>query len=343
VGETLWLLPYSASPVTSPSVSPRVRVYAIVAACAVAGAGLTVGVTLATRTTPPKPPPPRSGLPPLVLELGVRADPEAVALRHALSLYDRGRAHQAGLIFDRYPSLEGEVGAALSVWHQSPAVSFAGIADLARTYPRSSLVQLNFGLALFWRGDDPGAKAAWRTARRVQPDTPYAVRAGDLLHPNFPRGLPSFVPSFPAPPGIGRLSPPRQLTVLEHRARSGGVRDKLLYGVALQRLGRQVSALHEYEAAAALAPAAVEPRVAVAVARFDKADPSLAFSRLGPLARRYPKSQSVRFHLGLCLLWLGSVHEAKRQLRLARAAGPETTLGIESSRFLDRLAGIGTG
>jgi len=316
-----------------------VRVYGIVAACAVVGAGLTVGVTLATRTTPPKPPPTRSGLPPLVLELGVRTDPEAVALRRAATLYDKDETHEAGLIFDRYDSLEAEIGSAFAVWPDG----FPELRTLARTFRRSALVQLNYGLALFWRGDEPGAKAAWRGARRAQPDTPYAVRAGDLLHPNFPRGLPSFVPSLPAPPGIGRLSPPRQLVLLERRARTGGVRERLLYGVALQRLGRQVSALREYEAAAALAPAALEPRVAVAVARFDKADPSLAFSRLGPLARRYPKSQSVRFHIGLCLLWLGSLDEAKRQLRLARAAGPRTALGVESSRFLDRLAGIGTG
>jgi tetratricopeptide (TPR) repeat protein len=274
-----------------------------------------------------------------VLDLGVRTDPEAVALRRAASLYDRGQARRAGLIFDRYHSLEAKVGAAFALWPDG----FTELRTLTQTSRRSSLVQLNYGLALFWRGDEVGAKAAWRAARRIQPDTPYAVRAGDLLHPNFPRGLPSFVPSFPAPPGLGRLSPPRQLALLERLARSGGVRDKLLYGVALQRLGRQVSALHEYEAAAALAPAGVEPRVAVAVARFDKADPSRAFSRLGPLVRRYPKSQSVRFHLGLCLLWLGSVKEAKRQLRLARAAGPRTTLGVESSRFLERLAGIGTG
>jgi tetratricopeptide (TPR) repeat protein len=319
-------------------VSPRARVYGIVTGCAVVGAGLTVGVTLATRTSPPKPPPVRSGLPPLVLELGVRTDPEAVALRHAATLYDKGQAHEAGVIFDRYHSLEAEIGAAFAVWPDG----FPELRTLAQTFRRSALVQLNYGLVLFWRGDESGAKAAWQAARRVQPDTPYAVRAGDLLHPNFPRGLPNFVPSFPAPPRIGRLSPPRQLALLERRARAGGVREKLLYGVALQRLGRQVSALREYEAAAALAPASVEPRVAVAVARFDKADPSLAFSRLGPLARRYPKSQSVRFHLGLCLLWLGSLDEAKRQLRQARAAGPQTTLGVESTRFLDRLAGIGT-
>jgi hypothetical protein len=50
----------------------------------------------------------------------------------------------------------------------------------------------------------------------------------------------------------------------------------------------------------------------------------------------------VRFHLGLSLLWLGSVKKAKEELSLARAAGPRTTLGIEASRFLERLKGVGT-
>jgi tetratricopeptide (TPR) repeat protein len=319
-------------------VSQRLRVYAIVGACAAAAAGLTVGVTLATRTTPAKQAQGRAGRPPLVLELGVRVDPEAVALRRAADLYERGQPRRAGEIFDRYRSLEAEVGAALAAWPRR----FDALETLARSHPKSAVVQLNYGLALYWRRDDAGAAAAWRAARRAQPDTPYAVRAGDLLYPDFPRGLPSFVPSFPAPPELGRLSPPKQLALLERRARSGGVRDKLLYGVALQRLGRQLSALHEFEAAARLAPSDPEPKVAVAVARFDKADPSRAFSRLGPLSRRYPDSQSVRFHLGLSLLWLSRVDEAKQQLRRVRTAGPRTTLGIEAARFLERLAAVGT-
>jgi hypothetical protein len=49
----------------------------------------------------------------------------------------------------------------------------------------------------------------------------------------------------------------------------------------------------------------------------------------------------VRFHLGLCLLWLGSVKQAKAELRLARAAGPRTPLGVEAAAFLSRLKGIG--
>ena len=54
-------------------------------------------------------------------------------------------------------------------------------------------------------------------------------------------------------------------------------------------------------------------------------------------------AESVRFHLGLCLLWLGSVDKAKSELRLARAAGAKTTLGVEAQRFLQSLSGVGTG
>jgi tetratricopeptide (TPR) repeat protein len=313
------------------------RRYVITAAVALAAAGLTVGLTLATRTTPPRPHE-QPGLPPLVLDLGVRTDPEAVALRRAAGLYDAGRADQAEAVFRRYRSLEAEVGSALAAWPRG----FGDLAVLARAHPQSSLVQLAYGLALFWRGDESAAASAWRTARRAQPDTPYALRAEDLLHPDFPRGLPTFVPSFAPPPELARLSPPRQLAYLERRARAGGVRDKLLYGVALQRLGHQLSALRQFEAAARLAPDDPEPQVAVAVGRFDKARPSRTFARLGPLAQRYPRSQSVRFHLGLSLLWLGSVGQAKKELRLARAAGPGTTLGTEARRFLERLQGVRT-
>src|SRR3954451_16071415 len=152
------------------------RRYLITAAVAVAAAGLTVGLTLATRTATPHRHT-QAGLPPLLVDLGVRIDPEAVALRRASTLYDQGKAHQAGLIFDRYSSIEAQVGAALSVWHESVPVSFHGISDLARQYPRNSLVQLEYGLALYWHGDDAPAAEAWAVARRAQPDTPYALRA----------------------------------------------------------------------------------------------------------------------------------------------------------------------
>jgi tetratricopeptide (TPR) repeat protein len=319
-------------------VTSRARVYAIVAACAVAAAGLTVGITLATRTPTPERPAVQAGSPPFALDLGVRTDAEAVALRRAANLYNGGKKAQAARIFDRYGSLDAQVGAALAAWPDG----FARLAALAREHPLSAVAQLHYGLGLYWRGDLPTAKAAWRAARKAQPDTPYALRAEDLLYPNFPRGLPTFVPSFRAPAAVDRLSPPKQLAYVERLADTDGERGKLLYGVALQRLGRPVSARREFEAAAVLAPRDPEAQVASAVARFEKADPSRTFSRLGPLARRYPKSQSVRFHLGLCLLWLGSVRQARQELRLARDLGPRTQLGVQAQKFLDSIAGIKT-
>ncbi|MDQ4030069.1 MAG: hypothetical protein M3168_03400, partial [Actinomycetota bacterium] len=206
--------------------------------------------------------------------------------------------------------------------------------------PHSAFVRLHVGLARFWEGQEARAKQAWRDARRVEPDSLSAVRAGDLLHPNFPRGLPIFVPSAPTP-DLERLTPAQQLDRLRSDALRGGVREKLVYGVALQRLGRPLSARRQYDAAVAAAPKSVEPQVAAAVVRFDKSDPSKAFARLGPLARLHPQQPSVRFHLGLLLLWLGDVEDAKQQLRRAQAAGPHP-LALEARRFLERLASAGT-
>jgi tetratricopeptide (TPR) repeat protein len=187
-----------------------------------------------------------------------------------------------------------------------------------------------------WAGE-PGAQEAWREALAVEPDTPYALTAGDLLHPEAARGLPVFVPSFPVPGSVTALSPLRQLAALQRGAARGGVRDELLYGVALQRVGRPVSAERVYAAAARRAPDDDEAQVAAAVGRFDKDRPADAFSRLGPLTQRFPRSASVRFHLGLLLLWTGRVEEAKRQLRLAQRVEPGAPLAEEAARYLKRV------
>jgi Flp pilus assembly protein TadD len=142
--------------------------------------------------------------------------------------------------------------------------------------------------------------------------------------------------------GLDRKPPAQQLLALRrwagHGARETRTVGHLLYGVALQRLGHPVSARREYDRAAALAPDDPETLVASAVGRFDKADPAAAFSRLGPLARRFPRAATVRFHLGLLLLWIGSVQQAKKELRLAVAAEPAATAGREARRYLATLS-----
>ena len=117
-------------------------------------------------------------------------------------------------------------------------------------------------------------------------------------------------------------------------ARTDGADAKILYGVALQRLGRPRSAEEQFAAVAREAPNDPEARTAAAVGLFDKDNPSLAFSRLGPLVRVFPHAQTVRFHLGLLLIYLGDVAQAKRELALARAEGPRTPLGKRAQTLL---------
>jgi tetratricopeptide (TPR) repeat protein len=314
-------------------VTRRTRVYAVVGAATIlAGGAAAATIVLSSSgdgkaaTAAPR------GRPPLELDLGIRRDREAVAVRRAAGLYVRGRVERARKLFVAHASVAARVGAAMTSW---PAGTLEQLGRLAAAHPHSSLVQLNLGLALYWAGRTRAAVAAWQAAKRAAPDTPSAVRADDLLHPRYNRGLPTFVPSFGPPRWLTRLAPEDQLAAL---ARGRSVRARLLYGVALQRLERPRSAERVFASAAAAAPDDPDAQVAAAVGRFDKDRPERAFSRLGPLTRRFPHAATVRFHLGLLLLWLGQVPEGTRQLRLARDDAPGSPLGREAADFLEKLA-----
>jgi tetratricopeptide (TPR) repeat protein len=317
-------------------VSARTRVYAIVAAACVAVGGAAAGIVLAAGGGASHPSSAEKGNPPLELDLGLRTDPEAANVRAAQRLYLHGKLTEAEAAFRGSHALEAQIGSAMASW---PDGTVDRLESLAVSHPRNASVLLNLGFALFWEGKRNLATAAWLRAARAQPDTPSAVRAGDLLHPRYNRGLPTFVPSFKPEP-VPQTSAARQLALLARRARTGGVRAKLEYGIALQRLGRPVSAERAFAQAAALAPHDVDARVAAAVGRFDKDHPERAFSRLGPLVRVFPHAPSVRFHLGLLLLWLGQVNPGIHQLRRAHAEGPHSLLGHEAEIFLKRLKPI---
>jgi tetratricopeptide (TPR) repeat protein len=326
-------------------VSPRARIIVIAGAAACLAAGGTVALAVITSNGKggnESKPLPLSGAPPLALDLGVRTDPEATSLRRAERLYSSKRRAAAGRIFNRYDSPAAQIGAAFSAW---PGSSLATLQRLEQEHPQDSLVLLHLGYANLWAGDTEQATAAWRRAASAQPDTMSAQRADDALHPGFPPGEPLFVPSFAPPARLARLSPPRQFELLAKDAAKQDAHAKLLYGVALQRLGRRISARRQYDAAARLEPGDPETQVAAAVGRFDKSKPSAAFSRLGPLTKRYPHAATVRFHLGLMLLWLaraqpGALAEGKRQLRLARKEQPDSPLAREAKRLLAGLEGV---
>jgi Flp pilus assembly protein TadD len=250
----------------------------LVAVSAVGVAALTVGVTLATRTEVPER---VAARPPFV------ADPTAPA------------------------SLQQRVREALLA---RPGEGIERLRELAAANPRSGLVRLELGLALAAAGEEDAARTAWLEAERVQPDSPSAVRAENLRHPDAPPGRPPFVRSFERP-----TTPARQ---------------HLLRGTVFQQQLRPVSAKREFAAAARLAPSDPEAQVAAAVGLYDKDRPALAFSRLGPLTRRFPRAQTVRFHLGLLLIYLGDLPRARQELALAHAQGPETALGKRAQTLL---------
>jgi tetratricopeptide (TPR) repeat protein len=258
--------------------SARTRVWAVVAVAAIAAAGTAVGVTLATRSdvqqSTSKPPP-------------FVPDPTAP------------------------PGVERDVRDALASW---PAGTVRRLRILAARHSGSGLVRLELGLALAFSGQVADAKRAWQDAERVQPDSPSAVHAQDLRHPNSPPGMPPFVPSFTLP----RTT----------------VQSQLLRGAAYQQALRPVSAKREFAAAAKAAPNDPEALTAAAVGLYDKDRPASSFSRLGPLARRFPHAQTVRFHLGLLLIYFGDLTRARHELELARAQGPRTRLGKRAEALL---------
>ena len=314
--------------------SARARVTAAVAAAAVAAATIVVGATLlqtandsaATATRPARP----GGAPPVALELDL--DPRAAPrLRRALAFYNEGRRAEARRLFRAVRTLDGRVGAAMAAW---PNGALRELRRLASARPRRAVVRLNLGLAFFWSGRRDEAVAAWRDALRVEPDSPSAIRADDLLHRNTPAWIPIFIPSFEPRSFPRAATPVEQLAAFRRAARAGSYRDRILYGVALQRIGRPRSAERELAAAARAAPNDAEAQTAAAVARFTKSRPERAFGRLGPLTRRFPRAPTVRFHLGLLLLWTGQVAPAEVQLERARSLAPRSPLGRQAARFL---------
>jgi tetratricopeptide (TPR) repeat protein len=296
-------------------VSPPARVRLLVGAAALAAAAVAVagGLLLEGREE-------ELGEPP-ALELSVLPgdDAQTRALQAAERAYEQGRREDGRRRFEAVlrsdpGSLEAAVGAAVAAW---PNGTTDRLRQLAADHPRSALVGLHLGLALYAEGDAEEAEAAWREAQTRDPDTSAAIRAEDLLHPDMAPGRPFFFPATAARPGLEGLSAAEQLEELGRRAKSGGVEDLLLYGVALQRVGRPLSAQEAFDRAVASEPNNLDAQVAAAVARFDKDAPERAFSRLGPLTRYHGRAGVVRFHLGLLLLWIRAVDEARRQLELA--------------------------
>ena len=201
-----------------------------------------------------------------------------------------------------------------------PKTAAHELEQLAQTAPKDPVVQFNYAEVLFCAGYVAEAEQAWRAAKIGGRDTYYEMKSDAILHPQFFVPQDGLYPTF-EPQGKDPL---------------------LLQGVILQRQGHQHSAERVYARAARLHPNDDEAQVAAAVALFDEDNLSASFSRLGPLVKRFPRSQSVRFHLGLLLAWTGQRDQAAKEFRLARALGAKTQLGREANSFLRGLVTGGT-
>ena len=274
----------------------------------------------------------RAGSPPLELDFGLRTDAQARALARAETLYNDHHAAAAAKIFARYDSLEAQIGSAFAAW---PRHGLDTLKRIVAAHPGSALAELHLGLAYYWSGRDADAAVAFKRTETLEPDTPYALSAASILHPNMPRQpLPLFVPSSPQPDVT-------TVTALRARAAGHDVVARIYYGLALQRLGRAISAERAFAAAAAIAPDDPEALAAAAVGRFSKEHPARAFAQLGPLAQRFPHAAVVRFHLGYLLLWIGARKQAAKELKLARADAPGSVYARYATTLLAAL-GHGT-
>src|SRR5207248_7641859 len=181
----------------------------------------------------------------------------------------RCRGTTAPLIVPGVPTTRAvAVRAAFALGGKRAAQALEPVAQAA---PKDAVVQFNYGIALFCAGYLDEAAQAFRAAKTVGRNTIYEMRADAVLHPQY-------------------FAPANGLYPVFQQTRPNAL---LAQGVLLQRQGHQHSAERVYAEAARRQPNDDEAQVAAAVARFDEDNLVASFSRLGPLVRRFPQSQSV--------------------------------------------------
>jgi predicted Zn-dependent protease len=319
----------------------RVRVMSTVAVAACLAAGGVVGVTLLqthgqTTTAAGAVTKPRAGIPPLFLDFGVRDDREARELSTAATLLNTKHVAAARAIFERYHSLQAQIGLAFSNW---PGDGLETLKTLVAHNPRSPAAGYHLAWAFLWSGRVGDAAGEWQRVAKTFPDSPEAVEAENVLYPNDTQGLPYLVLPVSLPSAPSRAA---QARVLAAAALKPDPAAKLRYGYFLWQLMRPVSAERQFAAAAKLAPKDPAVRTAAAVGLFTKRNPTRAFAALGPLTAVFPRAPVVRFELGLLLIWTAQPKKGLAQLRLAAAAAPHSEYAREVRTLLSRLVNHGT-
>jgi tetratricopeptide (TPR) repeat protein len=209
------------------------------------------------------------------------------------------------------------LGAVRTAFEKSPASAARALEGLANEHPKDPVVQFNEATALLCAGYVVEATQGYRRAKKAGRNTYYEVKADNFLHPQF------FDQGYPILQYLGDDS-------------------LLIQGQLEQRRFHQHSAERLYAKAARLHPDDADAQVAAAIGRFDMDNLGASFSRLGPLVNRFPRSQTVRFHLGLLLAWTGQRTLAVKEFKAARELGARTPLGKDADAFLVRLGSSGT-
>ena len=317
------------------------RVVAVVALAAVVAAAAVVGATLLqTRgehtTVPGAVTKPRAGNPPLFFDFGVRDDKEARDLLRAAQLLDAKHVAAARAIFERYHSLQAQIGLAFASW---PGHGLGTLKTLAAHNPDSPVAEYHLGWAYYWSGLRAKAAAAWDHVDRRFPDSPESVEAENELYSSDQPGLPDLLLPLTLPKASTRAS---QFRILSAAARKPDVEAKLRFGYFLWQSWQRVSAERQFAAAARLDPRNPYARTAAAVALFTKRAPVRAFAKLGPLTGVFPHAPVVRFELGLLLIATAQPAKGVHQLRLAAAEDPRGPYAKTVRALLSRLGSSGT-
>ena len=318
------------------AVSPFARVVAVTAAAAVAAVAVVVGV-VALQTDPVEraapAPQARKGAPPLTFELGVRADPRRSRSAAPSGSTRRASGSRRARAFARIDSVEGRVGQAFASWPDGTVDRLNRLAGAARAGRRRAAQPRRRALLVGPPGRAGGLACGGGLGARTPPTrSPPATSS----IPSTRRACRSSSRPRRCRARSRAWRPPRSSTCC------AGARTRTRRGQAPVRrraAAARAAALGgaRLRAAAREAPGDAEAQVAAAVGRFDKARPADAFSRLGPLTRRFPDTATVRFHLGLLLLWSGEVKEARTQLVRATTVEPGSPLALEARKYLDTL------
>jgi tetratricopeptide (TPR) repeat protein len=317
------------------------RVVVIVALAALIAAASVVGVTLLqtrgeSTTLPGSVIKPRSGIPPLFFDFGVRSDQEAQDLTRGAELLNAKHVAAARAIFQRYHSLQAQIGLAFANW---PTNGLSTVQTLAAQNPNSPVAGYHLGWAFYWSGRVADAAAEWKRIATRYPDSPESVEAENVLYPADQSGLPDLDLQVTIPRAPTRAA---QLRLLAAAARKPDVQAKLAYGAFLWQLWHRVSAERQFAAAARLAPHNPYARTAAAVGLFTKGAPVRSFSRLGPLTAVFPRAPVVRFELGLLLISTAQPAKGLKQLRLAAAEAPRSSYAQTVRALLARIRNGGT-